>query len=46
MEQSDQFVDLSSDEVAGRWLVEESAINDMVEAGSNSTARRRRRRAS
>lgn len=35
---------LRGSKVSGRWLVEESAINDMVEAGSNSTARRRRRR--
>lgn len=37
---------LRGSKVRGRWVVEESAIKDMVEAGSNTTARRRRRRAS
>lgn len=37
---------LRGSKVAGRWLVEESAIKEMVEAGTNSTTRRRRRRAS
>ncbi|KAB2809226.1 helix-turn-helix domain-containing protein [Pimelobacter simplex] len=37
---------LRGSKIAGRWLVEASAIAEMVEAGSNSTARRRRRRAS
>lgn len=36
---------LRGSKVSGRWVVEESAIAEMVEAGSNSTARRRRRRA-
>lgn len=29
--------------VGGRWLIEESAIDELVEAGSNSTRRRRKR---
>lgn len=37
---------LRGSKISGRWLVEESAIRDMVEGGSNSTVRRRRRRAS
>lgn len=37
---------LRGSKVAGRWLVEESAITEMVEAGSNAQTRRRRRRAS
>lgn len=36
---------LRGSKVGGRWMVEESAIDEMVEAGSNSTTRRRRRRA-
>lgn len=36
---------LRGSKVAGRWLVEESAITEMVEAGTNSTRRRRRRSA-
>lgn len=35
---------LRGSKIGGRWVVEESAIHEMVEAGSNSTARRRRRR--
>lgn len=37
---------LRGSKVAGRWLVEQSAITEMVEAGSNAQTRRRRRRAS
>ena len=35
---------LRGSKVGGRWLVEEEAIDEMVEAGSNLPARRRRRR--
>lgn len=35
---------LRGSKIGGRWMVEESAIEEMVEAGSNSTTRRRRRR--
>lgn len=35
---------LRGSKVGGRWMVEESAIDEMVEAASNSTTRRRRRR--
>ena len=35
---------LRGSKVGGRWVVEETAIHEMVEAGSNSTTRRRRRR--
>lgn len=35
---------LRGSKIGGRWLVEEAAITEMVEAGTNSTARRRRRR--
>lgn len=35
---------LRGSKVSGRWLVEESAITEMVEAGSNAQTRRRRRR--
>lgn len=35
---------LRGSKVNGRWLVEESAIDEMVDAGSNSTRRRRQRR--
>lgn len=34
---------LRGSKIGGRWLVDESAIDEMVEAGSNSTRRRRRR---
>ena len=34
---------LRGSKIGGRWLVEEAAIQEMVEAGSNSTRRRRRR---
>lgn len=34
---------LRGSKVSGRWMVYESAITDMVEAGSNSTRRRRQR---
>lgn len=34
---------LRGSKVGGRWVVEEAAIHEMVEAGSNSTRRRRRR---
>lgn len=34
---------LRGSKVGGRWLVEESAVAEMVEAGTNSTRRRRRR---
>lgn len=37
---------LRGSKIAGRWLVEEGAIDEMVQGGTNSTARRRRRRAS
>ena len=36
---------LRGSKVAGRWVVEESAIDEMVANGANATARRRRRRA-
>lgn len=35
---------LRGSKIAGRWMVEESAITEMVEAGSNAQGRRRRRR--
>lgn len=35
---------LRGSKVGGRWLVAEDAIDEMVEAGSNSTSRRRRKR--
>lgn len=35
---------LRGSKVGGRWLIEERAIEEMVERGSNSTERRRRRR--
>lgn len=34
---------LRGSKVGGRWLVAEDAIDEMVEAGSNSTRRRRQR---
>lgn len=34
---------LAGSKVGGRWVVEESAIDDMVDAGTNVTRRRRRR---
>jgi hypothetical protein len=34
---------LRGSKVGGRWLIDESAIDEMVEAGSNSTRRRRQR---
>lgn len=34
---------LRGSKVGGRWLVSEAAIDEMVEAGSNSTRRRRKR---
>jgi excisionase family DNA binding protein len=37
---------LRGSKVGGRWLVEESAIDELVQAGTNDTTRRRRRRAS
>lgn len=37
---------LRGSKVRGRWMVEESAIAEMVEAGSNVQTRRRRQRAS
>jgi hypothetical protein len=37
---------LVGSKVGGRWVVEESAIDAMVAAGTNSPARRRKRRAS
>lgn len=36
---------LRGSKVGGRWVVEESAITEMVDAGTNSTRRRRRQRA-
>lgn len=36
---------LRGSKVGGRWVVEETAIDEMVKAGTNSTTRRRRRRA-
>lgn len=35
---------LRGSKVSGRWLVEEAAIDEMVEAGTNSTTRPRYRR--
>lgn len=35
---------LRGSKVGGRWLVAEDAIAEMVEAGTNSTTRRRRQR--
>ena len=35
---------LRGSKISGRWLVEEAAIAEMVEAGSNMQGRRRRRR--
>lgn len=35
---------LRGSKVGGRWLIEESAIDEMVEKGSNEAPRRRRRR--
>lgn len=35
---------LRGSKVGGRWLVDETAIDEMVEAGSNATTRRRRRK--
>lgn len=35
---------LRGSKIGGRWVVEESAIAEMVEAASNSTRRRARRR--
>lgn len=37
---------LRGSKIGGRWMAEESAIQEMVAAGSNSTVRRRRKRAS
>lgn len=34
---------LRGSKVSGRWVVEEDAIAEMVEAGTNVTRRRRRR---
>lgn len=34
---------LRGSKVGGRWLIEESALTELVEAGSNDTRRRRRR---
>lgn len=34
---------LRGSKISGRWLVDEAAIDEMVEAGSNSTRRRRQR---
>lgn len=34
---------LRGSKVGGRWLVSEAAIDEMVEAGSNTTRRRRKR---
>lgn len=34
---------LRGSKVGGRWLVDEAAIDEMVQDGSNSTRRRRRR---
>lgn len=36
---------LRGSKVGGAWFVEESALTEMIEAGSNSTRRRRRRAA-
>ena len=37
---------LRGSKVGGRWVAEEAAIDEMVAAASNSTARPRRRRSS
>lgn len=34
---------LAGSKVGGRWVVEEDAIDEMVQAGTNVTRRRRRR---
>lgn len=34
---------LAGSKIGGRWVVEEAAIDDMVDAGTNVTRRRRRR---
>lgn len=36
---------LRGSKIGGRWMVDESAITEMVEAGSNVPRRRRRRAA-
>jgi hypothetical protein len=36
---------LRGSKVGGRWLIDEDAIEEMVEAASNNPARRRRKRA-
>lgn len=34
---------LRGSKLGGRWVVEEAALEDLVEAGTNSTRRRRQR---
>lgn len=35
---------LRGSKISGRWVVEESAVDEMIEAGSNAQTRRRRKR--